>query len=61
LIGALLAEQHETWLGGRRYLDMEPYWQWKQAPAEETDVIRSAAYTPRPTGGDFTALFGLDQ
>ena len=43
LIGALLAEQHETWLGGRRYLDMEPYWQWKQASAAETDMIRSAA------------------
>jgi putative transposase len=46
LIGALLAEQHETWLGGRRYLDMEPYRQWKQAlttPDDETDVIRSAA------------------
>ena len=46
LVGALLAEQHETWLSGRRYFDMEAYWHWKRtcAALEATEEpIRSAA------------------
>ncbi len=46
LVGALLAEQHETWLSGRRYFDMEAYWHWKRARAAlETaeEPVRSAA------------------
>ncbi len=46
LVGALLAEQHETWLSGRRYFDMEAYWHWKRTRAalEATEEpIRSAA------------------
>ena len=31
LIGALLMEKHEVWSTGRRYFDMQPYWQWKEA------------------------------
>lgn len=31
LIGALLMEQHEVWSTGKRYFDMQPYWDWKEA------------------------------
>ena len=31
LLGALLAEQHEEWMTGRRYFDMEEYDEWKSA------------------------------
>ncbi len=30
LVGALLMEDEEQWSTGRRYLNMESYWQWKQ-------------------------------
>jgi putative transposase len=30
LLGALLAEQHKIWSTGRKYLNMEDYWQWRQ-------------------------------
>jgi transposase-like protein len=30
LIGALCAEQHETWSTGRKYFDMTDYEHWKQ-------------------------------
>jgi len=46
LIGALLAEQHERWLCGRRYFEMESYWQWKQASEalpEATEIAKTAA------------------
>ena len=33
LIGALLAEQHERWISGKRYFDMEAYWAWKAETA----------------------------
>ena len=32
LVGALLAEWHEKWISGRRYFDMEEYWNLKQTP-----------------------------
>ena len=35
LVGALLQEQHEDWLTGRRYFDMTEYFQWKKQPKEE--------------------------
>lgn len=31
LLGALLAEQHEEWVTGRRYFDMEEYHEWRSA------------------------------
>lgn len=31
LIGALLQEQHEEWLTGRKYFDMSEYFEWKQS------------------------------
>jgi len=30
LIGALLAEQHETWSTSRRYLDMTDFLEWEE-------------------------------
>lgn len=39
LVGALLLEQHEEWVTGRRYLDMTDYHDWKadQATEDEPD------------------------
>ena len=34
LIGALCAEQHEEWSTGRRYLNMDEFYQWKTAHTE---------------------------
>lgn len=31
LLGAVLMEQHEQWTTSHRYLDMDAYWQWRQA------------------------------
>lgn len=31
LLGALLAEQHEIWSTGRRWLHMDTFWEWKAA------------------------------
>ncbi|WP_028962170.1 IS256 family transposase [Sulfobacillus thermosulfidooxidans] len=33
LLGALLLEQHEVWTTGKRYLNLEPYWQAKRSQA----------------------------
>jgi putative transposase len=33
LIGALLAEQHETWSTGKRYFDMAEYFEWQATHA----------------------------
>src|SRR5690606_3303579 len=37
LIGALLMEQDEEWLTGRRYVDMNAYWEWQATREAETD------------------------
>ena len=41
LLGALLAEQHELWSTGRRWLRMDDFWNWKQA-REGEDLDRAA-------------------
>jgi len=41
LIGALLQEQHEEWLTGRKYFDMSEYVEWKQAGLEPSDKAAS--------------------
>ena len=42
LIGALLAEQHETWSTGRKYFDMQEYYEWKTAQPKKADAkVRS--------------------
>lgn len=33
LLGAVLLEQHEAWITGKRYLDLEPYWTMKRRQA----------------------------
>jgi hypothetical protein len=30
LLDALLMEQDETWITGKRYFDMTAYWQWRR-------------------------------
>lgn len=32
LMGALLLELDEQWSTGHRYLEMQAYWQWREAP-----------------------------
>ena len=55
LIGALLAEQNETWLE-RKYLDMQEYHEWAAARAaakEENKVVASRAdYHPSVTDSE---------
>jgi len=42
MIGALLAEKHETWSTGRKYFDMEDYFEWKTNQPQMADVkVRS--------------------
>lgn len=38
LIGALLAEKHETWSTGKKYFDMEEYFEWKAAQPKMADT-----------------------
>ena len=35
LVGALCAETHEEWSTGRRYLNMDEYFQWRAEPTVE--------------------------
>lgn len=46
LIGALLMEQHEVWSTGKRYFDMQPYWDWKEAQNPTGDANRLAVIEP---------------
>lgn len=34
LIGAMLAEQHETWCTGKKYFDMEELFEWKRSQSQ---------------------------
>ena len=43
LVGALLQEQHEQWLTGRKYFDMTEYVEWKQAHQES---VRQSRFRP---------------
>jgi len=42
LIGSLLAEQHEKWITGGKYFDMEEYFEWKK---EHIDLFESETKT----------------
>lgn len=35
LLWALLAEQHEAWSTGLKYLKMDDYWQWRKLMHQE--------------------------
>jgi len=40
LVGALLLEQSDAWLTGKKYLAMEEYWQTrKDAPTPQSNVV----------------------
>jgi len=41
LLGVLLAEQHELWSTGRRWLAMDEFWAWKEA--QEQGGLEQAA------------------
>lgn len=41
-MGALLAEQHEEWITGRRYFDMTEYNEWKAAQTGKDDLKKAA-------------------
>ena len=43
LIGALLAEQHETWSTGRKYLDMTDFLEWEQERKKRSEENSSPA------------------
>ena len=43
LIGALLAEQHETWSTGRKYLDMTDFLEWRQERMKRSEENSSPA------------------
>lgn len=38
LIGSVLAEQHEAWSTGKKYLNMQEYWQWRHMRKALTHV-----------------------
>lgn len=42
LMGALLAQQSETWLSGRKWLDMAEYWK-ELIPKDESAEVKQAA------------------
>jgi transposase-like protein len=44
LVGALLQEQHEKWLTGRKYFDMTEYFEWKQTGLESSGKVASVQY-----------------
>lgn len=48
LIGALLAEYHEEWSTGRKYLDMTEYQEWKQEISEFESPTQKSP-DPQPT------------
>ena len=42
LIGAMLAEQHETWSTGKKYFDMEQFFEWKKSQPQAAEAkVRS--------------------
>ena len=40
LIGALLLEQDEIWTEGRKYLDMEEYWEWMETYGSSGEKLK---------------------
>jgi transposase-like protein len=54
LVGALLAEKHEEWSTGRRYLTMDEFYEWREKQTKEsqtpTDERQSESpnRTPQP-------------
>jgi transposase-like protein len=42
LVTALALEQSEEWVSGRRYLDMDPFWEDRRRPADQAPVALAA-------------------
>jgi transposase-like protein len=42
LVGALLMEQHEEWITGRRYLNMDEYWKWRKSQTNKTNTKKES-------------------
>ena len=42
LVTALALEQSEEWISGRRYLDMDPFWEERRRPAPPAPVAHAA-------------------
>jgi len=43
LVGALCAETHEEWSTGRRYLNMDEYFEWRADQFDEDTVSEEAS------------------
>ena len=43
LVGALLLEQDEVWMTGKRYFDMTAYWQWRERPVQPALFAQEAS------------------
>jgi transposase-like protein len=43
LLGALLMEQDEAWITGKRYFEMTAYWQWRSHLAEQEGLQQHTA------------------
>ena len=43
LVGAICAETHEEWSTGRRYLNMDEYFDWKTAQQEDKPTVEKQA------------------
>ena len=39
---ALAMEQSEEWVSGRRYLDMDPFWEERRCPATPPPIAQAA-------------------
>lgn len=42
LIGAMLLEQDEVWTEGRKYFDMEEYWEWMETRGSSKEKVKPA-------------------
>ena len=49
LVGALCAETHEEWSTGRRYLNMDEYFQWRADRSDEQTLSEEASLNGKRT------------
>ena len=49
LVGALCAETHEEWSTGRRYLNMDGYFQWRADRSDEQTLSEEASLNGKRT------------
>lgn len=51
LLGTLLMEQEEQWSTGRRYVDMQAYWHWRQSDVSSSQQTASLTDTAQEAKG----------